>query len=750
MTSWTALFGSDQLDLPQSIALDNNTQQNIFSVGHTTGSIGDNSNQGNNDVFITRYNRDGSVNFIEQFGTGFADLAHEVEIDNNNKLFIIGETEGNLGGENQGNSDPFLTRYDNQGNREFAIQFGTAEQDTGRGLAIDNANNTVFLTGSTFGEIEEGASQQVSSDAWVASHSSVDGTQNWIRQFGSDQDDQALDTAVDSQGNVYVVGWTEGSLAEDTENQGDKDAWLAKYTPDGELDWTSQIASPAEDQATSLAIDNSDNIFLSGFTRGDVTGDGDEFANEGESDIWVAKYNPEGGQEKVIQYGSFGREFAYDVTTDSQGRVYIAGTSDGIIKGLFPGFEPYDASAETFLINVTRLNGDLALSSSQINVSDSTENDVVNAVLGWAPLADQARGVAVDNENDIFFTGETFGPSDFPPGGTGTSNAGRADGFVTRIGDELLAQDDEEEEDPQETINPVVETAQFILINDSPLPEAGDSFTTETIRSFQGSPVSFDVNYDVRNADDETLSGLGLRIHYDSSQLEFDEVDNLFQDGLINASVNPTADEEDFDDDPDTDQFVQFAWADPSNNWPGTSPQNLLTPNFTTTLEFDGTSEINFTSSSTANGLQLNSQPLQVQVGRDSTGEDDPLGEINDRYQFDVDGNGEVDALTDGLQILRNLFGLAPSESAIDTDNGSRTSLEEVADYLDLAPQLFDVDGDGEVSALSDGILISRFAFGITGEELVSGGVLGENATRTSAEDITNYIQNFLPEVAEA
>jgi len=751
MTSWMALFGSDQLDLPQSIALDNAVEQNAYVAGYTTGGIDGNTNQGNNDIIIARYNRDGAPVWFEQFGTGFADLAHEIEIDDDGKLFIFGETEGSLGGENQGNADPFLVRYDDQGNREFEIQFGTAEQDTGRGIAIDASEDTVFLSGTTFGAIEPGVENPTLGDAWVASHSTVNGDQNWIRQFGSDQQDQALDTAVDGDGNVYVVGFTEGSLEEEIDNQGNTDAWLVKYLPDGTQDWARQLGTSNEDEATSVAVDGNDNIFVSGFTRGDITGEEDDFENEGESDIWVAKYDPVGARQKIIQYGSFGQEVANDLAVNNAGQVYVAGATNGNLLGVVPSIEPYGGNVEAFINVVTVFSNELdtlitdeaegfSFDDSEIGIDDG----IINIPFGWVQASDQARGVAVDNENDIFLTGETFGPSGVF-GGTGTFNAGRADGYVTRIGDEFLAQEDEGE--PQQVVEPIVENAQFILINDTELPsaEAGESFSTETVRTFQNSPVSFAVNYDVRSEEQESLTGLGLRLHYDSSQITFDSVDELFEDGLINASILPTADEEDFDNNPDTDQFVQFAWADPSNNWPGVgnTPQELFRGNFTTTLEFRGTTEINFTSSSTADRLQLSSQPLEVEIGREAV---DPLEEINEKYTFDVDGNDQVDALTDGLQILRNLFGLGVEESAI-APEGDRTTPAEVATYLNLSQRAFDVDGDGNVNPLSDGILISRFAFGITGNQLISGNILGENATRDTPEAIINYIESYVPEV---
>ena len=64
--------------------------------------------------------------------------------------------------------------------------------------------------------------------------------------------------------------------------------------------------------------------------------------------------------------------------------------------------------------------------------------------------------------------------------------------------------------------------------------------------------------------------------------------------------------------------------------------------------------------------------------------------------------------------------------------------------YLDdLKPKL-DIDGNGQVDALTDGLLISRYLLGIRGPALISGAI-GVGATRTTATLVENYLAGLLP-----
>ncbi|MEO8133023.1 MAG: RHS repeat-associated core domain-containing protein [Betaproteobacteria bacterium] len=104
---------------------------------------------------------------------------------------------------------------------------------------------------------------------------------------------------------------------------------------------------------------------------------------------------------------------------------------------------------------------------------------------------------------------------------------------------------------------------------------------------------------------------------------------------------------------------------------------------------------------------------------------------------LDIDGDASYDALTDGLLAIRYLFGLSgPSliSGALAT-NATRNTEPLIAAYLaDIRP-LLDIDGNGQADALTDGLLIIRYLFGLRGNSLIAGAV-GPGATRLAFTDI--------------
>src|SRR5207249_2576161 len=95
---------------------------------------------------------------------------------------------------------------------------------------------------------------------------------------------------------------------------------------------------------------------------------------------------------------------------------------------------------------------------------------------------------------------------------------------------------------------------------------------------------------------------------------------------------------------------------------------------------------------------------------------------------LDIDGDGIVDPQTDGMLIMRYLLG-RPTESLVDLvgPGSSRTDMAAIGGYLEDLRPLLDIDGDGEISASTDAVLILRYLDGIRGEALIAGS-LGPNA----------------------
>ena len=114
--------------------------------------------------------------------------------------------------------------------------------------------------------------------------------------------------------------------------------------------------------------------------------------------------------------------------------------------------------------------------------------------------------------------------------------------------------------------------------------------------------------------------------------------------------------------------------------------------------------------------------------------------------ELDVDGDGQVDALTDGLLLLRYMFGFRDAvltAGAVDLVNCTRCTADDIEAYIESILTLLDIDLDGQVDPLTDGLLILRYVFGFRGPVLTASAVDLVNCMRCTAVQIEPYIESL-------
>ena len=127
----------------------------------------------------------------------------------------------------------------------------------------------------------------------------------------------------------------------------------------------------------------------------------------------------------------------------------------------------------------------------------------------------------------------------------------------------------------------------------------------------------------------------------------------------------------------------------------------------------------------------------------------DPLNRFSCRsgcFSFDVDESLQAQPLTDGLLVIRYLFGFSGDSltSGAVASDANRDASEVIASYLTEADSQLDIDGDGESKPLTDGLLLIRYLFGFSGDSLISGAI-GSGAERDTAEEVEAYIKERVP-----
>jgi subtilisin-like proprotein convertase family protein len=122
------------------------------------------------------------------------------------------------------------------------------------------------------------------------------------------------------------------------------------------------------------------------------------------------------------------------------------------------------------------------------------------------------------------------------------------------------------------------------------------------------------------------------------------------------------------------------------------------------------------------------------------------LADTHPFNSIDIDGNQQYDALTDGLLLLRGMFGLDGSALVTGTvaPDAAYTESVDIESRIVALDDLADIDGNGQIDALTDGLLILRYLFGLEGDTLING-VIAQDATRTSSADIEAHLRTLMP-----
>lgn len=261
-----------------------------------------------------------------------------VAADGDGGAFVTGTTDTEADRQNHGATDAYLARYSAAGELLWARQLGSSGADASFGVSA-SAEGGVFVAGSTSGALDGDALGF--GDAFLAKYSNG-GVLEWTRQLGTTQPDSASSVSAASNGDVLIAGSTRGSI-EGTRSGIDSDALVASYSAAGERLWARQLGSSPghDDVASGVSVDGSGNVLIAGHTFGDLDG-----ASRGSADAFVAKYSEAGELLWTHQLGAAGYDAAEAVSVDESGSVYIAGQVDGTRVGgpgvIIPG-QPFVA-----------------------------------------------------------------------------------------------------------------------------------------------------------------------------------------------------------------------------------------------------------------------------------------------------------------------------------------------------------------------------------------------------------------------
>lgn len=330
---WTVEFGG--ADMTQAMSAATDSSGNVFVAGYVDDGLDGNTLMGSQDFFVVKFDNSGAKVWTRQLGAPGADVyGQSVRADSSGNVFVGGYTDTGLDGNTlTGSMDLFVTKYNSSGTKQWTQELGTPSSHTtfGRGLAVDSSGN-VFMTGSTQGDLD-GNTRTGISDIFITKYNSS-GSKLWTKQNGAFTGSggyvSQATTALDTSGNIYVAGYTTTGLDGNTQT-GTEDFFVARYSSSGARLWTRQLGVASQDtEAYSVTTDSLGNVFVAGDASGGLDGN----TLTGYTDFFVTKYDSSGTKQWTKQLGAASASIhATGVASDSSGNIYVAGSTDNGLDG---------------------------------------------------------------------------------------------------------------------------------------------------------------------------------------------------------------------------------------------------------------------------------------------------------------------------------------------------------------------------------------------------------------------------------
>lgn len=335
-------------------------------------------------------------------GGAARDWAFTIAIDGDKNTYVAGLSAATWGSPlnpYSGGYDVFVAKLDANGALVWHTFLGGSGDDVGYGIAVDT-NGNVYING--FSKTTWGSPilpYSALEDGFVAKLA-ANGSLLWNTFLGGTGYDRGqADIVVDADGNSYVAGQSNATWGTPvTAYGGSWDGYAAKLDTNGALQWSTFVGGSSNEYCDGIALDTTGNIYVSGYN----------YAVGGVQDAFAAKLNASGAVQWNTSFGGTGWDLGYDITVDASGNSYVVGRSPAAWGS---PVSPYVGSDDAFIAKL-----------------DATGAILWNTFLGGSGH-DSAAAIVLDASGNLVLTGT----SDATWGWPASPHSGGFDAFVARL-----------------------------------------------------------------------------------------------------------------------------------------------------------------------------------------------------------------------------------------------------------------------------------------------------------------------------
>jgi peptidoglycan hydrolase-like protein with peptidoglycan-binding domain len=306
----------------------------------------------NYDAYIKRYRKDGTIAECILFGGSGWEEVMGIDVSNDGLVYCCGTTDSkdfpftrNLSSsQSSQDTNVFTLIYNPSDQSSKALLLGGSDNDAALDIKV-NARQDVLITGYTTSSDFPTTKRFVSpnqeayqSNAFVVCIDTGDCSILNSTLVGGSQWDVSMGLSLDSLQNIYITGYTYSHdfpvtpLAYDTSHNGEKDAFVIRFTPDGNhMIFCTFLGGDSFDIGKAIACDWEGNVFVAGTTNSSSFPCSSRHVQNnlgGDQDGFISKMNGAGSKLLSSSYiGGSSRDEVTDLITDHWGNVYVTGNT---------------------------------------------------------------------------------------------------------------------------------------------------------------------------------------------------------------------------------------------------------------------------------------------------------------------------------------------------------------------------------------------------------------------------------------
>ncbi len=229
----------------------------------------------------------------------------------------------------------------------------------------------------------------------------ANGNMIWNKHYGSTGDDNVFDADCDSEGNIILSGYFEGTVTFDTitlTSWGQTDMMVLKFGTDGNIIWAKQMGGSSEDGGNEVSIGPNDRVIIGAQSKGTFTAGAFSFPNTGSQDAYLISMTSSGDVEWVRAVQGAGLARAKSIAIDAAGNAYFGGD--------FVSQNAFITPTDTIVFEYVALR-DAYMSSW------SPSGDLRWYKCWGGQGNDLCKGVATNNQLEVYLVGPMTQTADF-------------------------------------------------------------------------------------------------------------------------------------------------------------------------------------------------------------------------------------------------------------------------------------------------------------------------------------------------